>query len=89
MASHIPSISSKSPGALELELQAAGLVKLMVDKNTTKPRDAFPHDENWLTKTANQVTPKKEEKGGGLLEDLRFAVLPGCHCGHEKGNSRV
>jgi hypothetical protein len=27
----------------------------------------FPHDENWLRKTANQVTPKKEEeKKGGV-----------------------
>jgi hypothetical protein len=36
MASHIPSISSKSPDALELEPQATGLMELMeLDKNTT------------------------------------------------------
>ena len=25
----------------------------------------FPDDENWSTKTANQVTPREEEKGEG------------------------
>jgi hypothetical protein len=34
---------------------------------TGTSRGAFPHDENWLTKTANKATPKKEfkKKGGG------------------------
>jgi hypothetical protein len=37
---------------------------------TRTPRDAFPHDETSLTKTANQVTPrKKKKKGGGSLEE--------------------
>ena len=34
------------------------LMELMeLDKNIT---GRFPHDENWSTKTANQMAPKKE-----------------------------
>jgi hypothetical protein len=33
-----------------------------LDKNTT---GRFPHDENLLRKTANQVTPRKKKKKGG------------------------
>jgi hypothetical protein len=32
----------------------------------------FPDDENWSTKTANQVTPREEEKGGALEEDVEI-----------------
>ena len=44
---------------------AVRLMELMeLDKNIS--RAAFSHDENWSTKTAIQVTPRKEEKGGGV-----------------------